>query len=146
MPHRRRLVDLGLRELTDDQLFELIRQACDELVARDPYLRNLAQATVTAYAEELTVRRAAMKEAVTIAMEAYIAAIREEAAEDLREALQRGEARLLTPEQEGKAAADSTLEAKIQLIDETVAALLARNGHRPTFRTRGPQQPPDPSW
>jgi hypothetical protein len=124
-------VDLGLSELTGDQLLELVEQTCEELIARDPYLRNMAQATITTAADRLAVRRAALKEAVTRECGAYIQQMRDEALAEVRQAVQDGSLRLLTLEQETRAVVDSVLRAKIQVIDDTVAAIRRGAARRP---------------
>ena len=40
-------MDLGLDTLSDDQLVELINEACIELAVRDPIVRKLAQGCIT---------------------------------------------------------------------------------------------------
>lgn len=116
-------MDLGLHDLTDDQLLELVQETCIELGRRDPYIRNMAQGTITTEAEKLAIRRAAIKEAVAEAMGQYIDAIRRETALQVSKEVSNGTIRLLTPDQEGKVVADATLEAKIKLINEVIAKI-----------------------
>lgn len=123
-------MDLGLRDLTDDQLLELVEQTCQELAARDPYVRQMAQGTITTEAERLAAKRKAVKEAITDAMAIYIQGIRTETAAEVRAGVKNGTIRLLTPAQEARVAVDSTFEAKIKLIDETVAAIQGGSVHK----------------
>jgi hypothetical protein len=122
-------MDLGLGELTDDQLLELVNQACAELVVRDPFIRQMAQSTITTWSEQLILKRAMIKEAVTALAGAYIEQIRKETFAEVKAAVSAGEARLLSPTQEARVVVESTIEAKIQMIDELVA--LTEKGKRP---------------
>lgn len=116
-------MDLGLEQLTDDQLLELVQEACHELAARDPYVRGMAQHTITTEADRVTLQRAMLKEAVTAVAGAYVEQIRKETFDEVREGVRAGTIRLLTPAQEARALVESTLAAKIKLIDETVTAI-----------------------
>ncbi len=115
--------NLGLDQLTDDQLLELVVETCQELVERDPCVRNLAQATITTEAEQLAVKRAAVKKAVAAVTGEYMKQIQEETLAEVREGVRKGTIRLLTSAQEARVAVDATYEAKIKVIDETVAAI-----------------------
>ena len=50
-------MNLGLSELTDDQLVELLQEACNELAQRDPIVRKAAQETIDKEAIKLKVLR-----------------------------------------------------------------------------------------
>lgn len=129
-------MDLGLGQLTDDQLLELIQEACREVAARDPYLRGMAQHTITTAADRVTLQRAMLKEAVTAVAGAYVEQIRTETFEEVREGVRNGTVRLITPAQEARVLVESTLEAKIKLIDETVAKIEKAAEPKPSMSMR----------
>jgi hypothetical protein len=114
---------LGLDALSNDQLLALIEETAEELIARDPWIRNMAQATLTTAAERLALRRGALEEAIQETARAFVLSIKAEEVAALREALANGTARLLTSEQEARAVVDATLQARIALIDETVKVI-----------------------
>lgn len=121
---------LGLDQLTNDQLLELTLELSQELAQRDPWMRNMAQATITTEAEKLELARAALKEAAGRVLREYIEGVRAEALAALKEGFRNGTARILTSTQEARIVVDGTLEAKIKLCEETVAAIQA--GKAPT--------------
>jgi hypothetical protein len=121
---------LGLDQLTGDQLLELVLEVSQELARRDPYLRNMAQATITTEAERLELKRLAIKEAAGVVVREYVEGVRLEAIGALKEGFRNGTARILTSTQEARIVVEATLEAKIKLVEETVAAIQA--GKAPT--------------
>jgi len=56
--------ELGLQELSDDQLVRLLNEACIELAVRDPTVRTLAQGCITGMAELLPEIRRWVKDLV----------------------------------------------------------------------------------
>jgi hypothetical protein len=123
-------MDLGLEGLTDEQLFELIRQVCGELSRRDPVVRRCAQAEIYTQAEKLKVAKESLAEAVETAREECRANIRAELLAEARKAVQTGEIPLLSAESEAKLIPETTLAAKLQLIDESLTALRLKSGSR----------------
>lgn len=73
--------DLGLAILTDDQLLELLTEACQELGQRDPVVRDLAQKQIYAEAERVKAYKGAIKKAVIAARKEYEESIRKETRE-----------------------------------------------------------------
>ncbi len=130
-------MDLGLGQLTDDQLLELVHEVCRELALRDPYVRAMAQHTITTESDRLVLRRAMLKEAVTAVAGSYVEQIRGESFREVQEGVRTGRIRLLTPAQEARILVDSTLEAKIKLIDETVTAI--QHGKLPSAQGTQPK-------
>lgn len=57
-------MSLGLDELTDDQLMELLNEACIELAVRDPIVRKLAQGCIRDTAALLPEIRKRIKETI----------------------------------------------------------------------------------
>lgn len=55
---------LGLSQLTDDQLVELLSEVCAEAVQRDPYVRKASQNAIDAQAKELEIIRKAAKQTI----------------------------------------------------------------------------------
>jgi hypothetical protein len=92
--------NLGLSELTDDQLMELLQEMCMELSTRDPIVRQVAQKTIYTKAEHLKARRIAMKEAIQGMRKRYVKGLKEEIAEAIQQQIKRGEIRVVTEEEE----------------------------------------------
>lgn len=72
------MADLGLNTLNDDQLLDLLTEACAELGQRDPVVRNLAQKQIYAEAERVKAYKDAVGDAVKKARADYEASIRKE--------------------------------------------------------------------
>lgn len=87
-------MDLGLEELTDDQLLDLLQQACLELARRDGYVRQLAQRTIVTAAEKMKALREVAEPLVLQIKREYIAQLKQEVESEMREALQSGVIRL----------------------------------------------------
>ena len=91
-------MDLGLSELTDDQLLDLLDQACAELAQRDGYVRQLAQQTIVRGAQKRDAIAEALEPVVRRVKQNYIDQLKRDAAEELeaamREGLQSGSIRL----------------------------------------------------
>lgn len=116
-------MDLGLHQLTDDQLMNLLQEVCGELATRDPMVRNAAQQTIFDEGEKLDATKRALREAVEAAKAEYRKQIKQEALDAVRAAVASGEIVLLSSAEEGKAVAEATLEAKLALIDEAMEAV-----------------------
>lgn len=113
-------MSLGVNTLTDDQLLELLQEACQELAQRDPMVRNLAQGSIVTEAEKLAAGKEAIQEAYQSLLRDYRQGLKEEALAELRTGLKLGTMQLLTPQQESDAIAESSIEARIELIDEAL--------------------------
>ena len=135
------MADLGLDALTDDQLLDLLGQACMELSARDPMVRNLAQVTIDTEAEKLKIKQEAektklfsKKEAIETFKSAAEGALKKarreyenqiltEIAVEVRKMVSAGEITLLTADQEAAVAVKAEIQARITLIDEAINQL-----------------------
>jgi hypothetical protein len=116
-------MDLGLSELDDDQLLELLNQACGELAARQPYVREMAQKTIFDHAEKLEVAKEAMAAAVERVRQEYITQLTLEVAAEVRKQHKSGELRLISPEHETALAIRAEMVERERLIEEALAAL-----------------------
>lgn len=116
-------MDLGLDQLTDDQLLELLGQACESLARREHYVRQMAQKTIVDQATKMKAFRAALEEAVLKTRLQYLEDLKNDVSAEVRTAARNGEIKLLTPSQEAKAVVTAALETRIALIDEAVADL-----------------------
>ena len=133
-------MDLGLGELTDDQLLELLQEACRELGRRDPYLRGLAQHTITTEAERTALERGMAQEAVKALAGSYVEQIRQETFHEVKKGVRNGTIGLLTPAQEARVAVESSMEARIRLIDETLAKIMV--DEQPVIEQKDKRRPP----
>ena len=113
-------MDLGLKNLTDDQTLELLHEVLNELATRDGYVRQLAQQSILDETEKKRAYTEALETAVHKAKQEYVAQITQETLEAVRKGVQEGTVRLIDPSEEAKQVAIATLEAKIALIDEAV--------------------------
>jgi hypothetical protein len=99
-------MDLGLKNLTDDQLLELLQEACHELGFRDAGVRRLAQDCIFEEAERLKLAKVAAKRSIEQARERYkeglIVELAKDATETLEEMLETGEVQLFTPGEESE--------------------------------------------
>ena len=75
------MADLGLNQLSDDNLFELLVEACQELGQRDPVVRAVSQKAIYAEAEKLKEFKAGALAAVEKEREKCRQLIRKEAKE-----------------------------------------------------------------
>lgn len=114
--------DLGLSALTDDQLLNLLEEACNELAGRAGFVRELAQETITNSAKKMEAAKEAMEEAVEEAMSDYRRLMKQEAKEELTAGIAAGTIRLL-PAVETKALVEASIEARIAAIDEEIRKL-----------------------
>jgi hypothetical protein len=129
-------MDLGLKELDDDQLLELLGQCCGELVERDPVVRNVAQATIVDESEKLRLMKESAEEAVQACRADYIAALKTEVLAHVREAVKSGELRLVPAAEEAREVAIADLEARVKLCDEEIATLANEEDPEALFRLR----------
>lgn len=114
------MIDLGLSNLTDDQLVELLAEICAEAAKRDPFVRKAAQVAINEKAEEAKLLRQAAKAtlrtydqrrqdlascirwALDAAKEQYLKDLRNEVYAAIQEEVNTGQIRLITPEQEAQ--------------------------------------------
>jgi len=91
---------LGLSALTDDQLFELLNEACDEMAQRDSYIREKQQEAVMERGEKLKLQRKALDEFIEEVRKEYIEGIRKDIRRDVEAKVKSGEIQLLTADEE----------------------------------------------
>ena len=130
-------MDLGLSALTDDQLLDLLQQACGELVTRDPFVRGLAQAAIFTESEKLDVIKKEAKKAVENVRREYTQQIGKEVAQSVRDSYKAGKLRLLEPIAEANVATAAEVKERIALIDEAVKKLKSGDSGRFAFEITG---------
>jgi uncharacterized membrane-anchored protein YjiN (DUF445 family) len=94
------MMNLGLSQLTDDQLMELLIEMCAELANRDPIVRLQAQKEIYTEANKLKDKREAMKQAISDMRKNYIKSLKEEIAQAINEQIRRGAIQVLTDKEE----------------------------------------------
>lgn len=107
-----------MSELTDDTLLDLLAQACDELATRAPEVRRLAQQTVIDGAAKIEIQKQAIETELQKAKEDYLYTLRSEVREDIAKAVNAGEIRVLSPEEEANQVKLVTEEFKERMLQE----------------------------
>lgn len=120
--------DLGLNSLTDDQLLDLLVEACAELGQRDPVVRNLAQKSIYSEAERIKIFKESIEEAIEAAKKTYETSIRQESRDLVNGMVKRGEWMPIDSTAEAKLAIESEREVRQQMIREAEASLNAQGG------------------
>lgn len=115
--------DLGLSSLNDDQLLELLIEACQELGQRDPIVRNLAQKQIYAEAERIKTYKAAIQDAVREARKNYEDSIRKESREWVDNLVKTGQWKPVNNDDELKIILDEDRRRREEVITQTRAAL-----------------------
>jgi len=105
-------MDLGLASLTDDQLVDLLDEACRELSTRAWFVREAAQRTITSNAQKLTDLEIAIKWAVGKTRDEYLAQLKQDVLAFVQQEVQTGNLRVMTPEEEAKAIASKNSEVQ----------------------------------
>jgi hypothetical protein len=113
-------MSFGIDQLTDDQLLELLQEACVELGRRDPIIRGLAQQGIATEAETMVARRAALEKAIEKEQKKYLQEISKEAEEEVQKAAKAGTLRLATPIEEADEIAESTIAARIEVVEKII--------------------------
>lgn len=83
--------DLGLKNLGDDQLINLLSEAAMEVLSRDPVVQRIAQSGVLALAEKRDAFMELIKTEIEGAKRQYVEAIRMDVRKDVAKAIQTGE-------------------------------------------------------
>jgi hypothetical protein len=120
---------LGCSSLTDDQLVELLLEACNELVTRDGYVVSAAQREIDLIAEKQKAARLSTAQKLKALEEAYTDAVvivktefqrqlTKEVLELVRRDVQSGKLRMATPAEEGNLVRDAELAAKQRILQE----------------------------
>jgi len=115
-------MDLGISLLTDDQLLELLQEACVELGNRDPVVRKIAQSVISTEAERTKLRREAVHGAVKEVRKRYVRQLKQEIQEQLEIEVRKG-ARVLTVIEEADIVAEFTAKWKEQKKAERIKQL-----------------------
>lgn len=105
-------MDLGLKELTDDQAIALLQEVLQELATRDPFVRNIAQKKIVEESEKLDIWKAAAAHAIDLARKHYIAEVRKEIFVAVQKEIANGTVRPLTAAEEAEVIAAQDREAR----------------------------------
>jgi len=111
-------MDLGLDALTDDQLLELLDQACAQLSQREGYVRDMAQLTIVTGAERLKAKKKALSEAVEKVLSDDRRRIAVFIETEVRKEYAAGQLRLMTAGQEAAEVVKAEKEAMLKLARE----------------------------
>ena len=85
------MADLGLSQLGDDQLINLLNEAVMEILSRDPVVQKVAQSGVLAIADKRTAFMEVVQAEVASAKTQYIESIKMDVRKDVAKAIQSGE-------------------------------------------------------
>lgn len=127
---------LGCDKLTDDQLVELLQEACSELACRSDLVRNHAQRVIKGGAWEMEQKLKALEQEVTAARRSYVDQIKQETKEDVRRMLTTGEIRVVKPAEECDMAVQAHKDALVEILAEIEAG--QRTGQNFHMWIRGP--------
>lgn len=115
-------MDLGLKTLTDDQMVELLESVLEELVGRDGFVRDAAQAAIYSKGEKLKVTREAAQAVAKRMRDEYEQEVRSDVARMAKEEYAAGKLRVLTPEDEARliCEAETTIRNKLRDVEASV--------------------------
>jgi len=103
--------DLGASELTDDQLVDLLQEACAELAQRNYVVRNAAQQVILDEAEKMKI----MQKAINKVRKQFAGEIRSQIQKEIAQEVKLGNVRIMTPAEEARLIAKYTNEALNEL-------------------------------
>jgi hypothetical protein len=83
--------DLGLQEVTDDQLVSLLAEVTTELLSRDRCVQQVAQAGILSIAQKQQTFIRVLKEELAAAERQYIESLRQDVRQEILRAVQAGE-------------------------------------------------------
>lgn len=115
-------MSLGLETLNDDQLIELLQEACGELIKRDPVVRKVAQEVVVTEAQRLELVRRELIAAGQTLIDKYVAEIGHESVKYVAGLIKSGEWKPVDDMTELELIAQTTQEEKRRVTAEAVAA------------------------
>ena len=117
------MASLGLELLTDDQLLDLLQEACAELGQRDPVVRNLAQKSIYAEAERLKVYKDSIAQAIAKARDNYELSVRKEVEAAIQEEVKSGRWNPMASGEEADLIVAADREVKQRIVMEAQKAL-----------------------
>ncbi len=115
-------MNLGLDKLTDDQLLDLLKEACGELSQRDGYVRTIAQATIVTEADKLNTAKAAAKKAIESEKRKYLGLLTSEIEAAVREEVKSGSLILVPSGEEADFIVSAERSARTKLLKELNAS------------------------
>ena len=122
-------MNLGLSELTDDQLVELLQEVLQECSSRDPIIRKVSQAKINDEADLLKKKRKLAQKAWNRVKQDYIESLRREFKEAVEQKVKAGEILVVSAAEEarviGAATHDAIQFAKTKKLEEIRATTMA---------------------
>lgn len=129
-------MSLGCNELTDDQLLEILQESLDELAQRSGVVREYAQKMVLKGAEKVKIEEDVLKNALEAVRNEYKSKLTSEVLKDLRQMVEAGEVRLISPADEANLSLEAERIAFRKLLAEAEKKMA--NTEEFSFSIRGP--------
>lgn len=114
-------MDLGLKQLSDDQLVELLQEACAELGTREHYVRTAAQNVIQDEAEKMHVFQRLLGEAVSKTRAQFVKQLEKEVYRWVESGVKDGSIRIVNPDQEAALLVEAS-QVAIEAIEHDVGA------------------------
>ena len=116
-------MDLGLKNLTDDQAVELLQEVLQDLAQRDPVVRNIAQSAIFTESEKLDLLKNAAEDARNALKQSYVNDIERQVFDEIKRGVAAGEISLVSSREEAELVKNASIDARIKLIDEAITEL-----------------------
>lgn len=131
-------MSLGTNQLSDDQLLELLQEACNELAVRAGPVREAAQEVIVTGAESIKIHEKVFTEAAVTARREYEKQLYAETYEHVQLLVKNGSAMLSDSGEEARLAIEAEKKAFAELTKQQAAQAV---GHNAKFdlRIRGPE-------
>lgn len=117
-------MNLGLSELTDDQLMDLLQEVLQECSSRDPMIRKVTQGKINDEAAILKERRRLAKEAWNQARAGYLKQLRKELKQAFEQKARSGDILLVTAAEEAEVVNGVARDAISQAKKEFMARIV----------------------
>lgn len=130
-------MSLGTNQLSDDQLLELLKEACNELAVRAGPVREAAQKVIVTGAESIKIHEKVFTEAAEVVRREYEKQLYNETYEHVKVLIKSGSATLADSAEEARLAIEAEKKAFAELTAQAAQAV----GHNAKFelRIRGPE-------
>lgn len=122
-------MSLGTNQLSDDQLLELLKEACNELAVRAGPVREAAQKVIVTGAESIKIHEKVFTEAAVTVRREYEKQLYNETYEHVKLLVQNGSAMLADSAEEARLAIEAEKKAFAELTKQQV-------GHNAKFELR----------
>jgi hypothetical protein len=123
--------DLGLRNLSDDQLLNLMEQGWQEIGSRTENLWSFWMNTKERIEAEFKERCEAWFASAQAARQERLSSLRTEISNRIQGLAAEGKVRILTPEEESEAVGQLSADTYQKLVEQWAAAI--QGGHTPSF-------------